>query len=291
MLLIQNIDLMQQQMLQTSVADSIREGIFAFSKTSFGLHNDTLSSAISVVNKPAIGHFIQQSEVTFNIVNHFKDYSGWITLYILGLSFILALIWYFFPERVLRILSREGSKHKLKYTDNQFAKPGIFLYALYIITFISTMGIFFYLLIKFYSPELFINYPFQKIVFGILILIILYFFIRLLIIFLFSFLFQTHDLMLRQRNANFRIDLTQSLILLPILIIMLNYSTPFIYYSGIVLLAYVVAFKWGVTIVIGIKSSKISLYHNILYLCALEITPVIVLVKLLENYGLVFITN
>jgi len=75
------------------------------------------------------------------------------------------------------------------------------------------------------------------------------------------------------------------------LIIILNYSTPYIYYSGIVLLAYVVVFKWGVTIAIGLKSSKISLYHNILYLCALEITPVIILVKLLESYGLVSVTN
>ena len=291
MFLIQNIDSVQLQMLQTTVADSICEGKFAFGKTGFGLHNDTLSSALSIVDKPATGHFFQQSAVNFNIVNHINDYSGWITLYILGLSFILALIWYFFPERVLRILSREGSKHKLKYTDNQFAKPGIFLYALYFITFISTMGIFFYQLLKLYSPQLFVNYPFQKIFFGLLILITLYFFSRSLIILFLSFLFKTHDLMLRQMNANFRIDLTQSLLLLPILILMLNYSSVYIYYLGVVLLAYVVAFKWGVTIVIGLKSSKISLYHNILYLCALEITPVIILVKLLDNYGLVFITN
>lgn len=282
---------MQQQLFQTTVSDSISQGVFAFDRTGFGWHNDTTSSALSIVDKPATGHFLQQSEVTFNIVNHFKDYSGWITLYILGLSFILALIWYFFPERVLRILSREGSKHKLKYTDNQFAKPGIFLYALYFITFISTMGIFFYQLLKLFSPELFINYPFQKIVFGILIIIILYYFLRALIIFLLSSVFQTRDLMLLQMNANFRIDLIQSLLLLPILILMLNFSIVYIYYIGIVLLAYVVVFKWGVTIVIGLKSSKISLYHNILYLCALEIVPVITLVKLLENYGLVFITN
>jgi len=118
MWLIQNIDSMQQQMFQKSAADSIGERIFTFGKTGVGLPNDTLTSALSIVDKPASGHFLQQSEVAFNIVNHFKDYSGWVTLYILGLSFILALIWYFFPERVLRILSKEGSKHRLKYTDN-----------------------------------------------------------------------------------------------------------------------------------------------------------------------------
>lgn len=288
MLLIQNINSMQQLMFQKSVADSIREGIFTFGKTGFGLHNDTLSSALSIVDKPAIGHFLQQSEVTFNIVNHFKDYSEWITLYILGLSFIHALIWYFFPERVLRILSREGSKHKLKYTDNQFAKPGIFLYTLNLVTFISTIVIYLYLLLKVFYPELFIQYSFQKIVFGLLILITLYFLIRSLIIFLFSLLFQTQDLLVRQMNSNFRIDLIQSFLLLPILIIMLNYSNLYIYYSGLLLLTFVVVFKWVYTIVIGFKSSKISVYHNILYLCALEITPVIVVINLLENYGLVF---
>jgi hypothetical protein len=145
-----------------------------------------------------------------------------------------------------------------------------------------------FLLLKNRFPELIADYSISFLLITIPAAIALYFLIRFLFIYLSGFLFRTADLASKQMRENFRIDLIQSFLLIPILIVVANTSFTYILYAGMFLIAAVVAYKWMLTIIIGLKSSKISLYHNILYLCALEIIPVIVLLKLIENYRIVF---
>ena len=285
---IQNIDSAGTFQVPLLIPDTTKQVGFTFEQATGTVQTDTVSVALSVFDKPASGHFVQQKEVLFNFITHPQDYSGWVTAFFLGLLMLLTLIWYFFPERVLRLLSREGSKHKLKYSDNQFAKPGVFLYSLYLITFISTISAFVFLLLKNRFPELIADYSISFLMIAFPVATAIYFLLRFLFIYLSGFLFKTADLASKQIRENFRIDLIQSFLLIPILIVITNTSYTYILYAGLFLIAVVVGYKWMLTIIIGLKSSKISLYHNILYLCALEIIPVIVLLKLMENYQIVF---
>ena len=285
---IQNIDSISTFQVPFLNPDTTKQVYFSFEQVTETIQSDTASVVLSVMDKPATGHFLQQKEVFFNFITRPQDFSDWITVFFLGLLLLLTLIWYFFPERVFRLLSREGSKHKLKYSDNQFAKPGVFLYSLYLLTFISTISAFVFLLINNWFPKLITSYSISFLMLGIPVVIAIYYLLRFFLIYFFGFLFQTTDLASKQIRENFRIDLIQSFLLIPILIVISNTSYTYILYAGLFLIAMVVGYKWMLTIIIGLKSSKISLYHNILYLCALEITPVIVLLKLFENYRIVY---
>ena len=269
-------------------ADAAGQNHFIFGKVIDALSHDSLSVASSIVDKPASGHFLQQKELMINIITRHQNYTDWITVFFWGILLLVTLIWYFFPERVLRILSREGSRHKLKYSDNQFAKPGMLLYTLYILTFISTISAFTLIIITRWFPDLLEKYSFDKLVWAIPALIGLYYLLRFLIIYITGVIFQTQDIASKQIRDNFRTDLIQSFLLIPVLIIFLSTSFNYIIYLGIFILILITAYKWALSLIIGLKTSKISLYHNILYLCALEIIPVIVLFKLIENYRIVF---
>ncbi len=249
------------------------------------LNSDTATAALSVTDIPAHQHFLQQKELIVNIVTRHQNYTDWISVYFWGILLLVTLIWYFFPERVLRILSREGSRHKLKYSDNQFAKPGLMLYALYILTFISSISVFILLIFTAWFPNIIDKLSFNKLLWGIPLLIGLYFLLRMVVIYLTGFIFKTSDIASKQIRENFRANMIQSFLLIPVLIILLSTSYNYIIYAGILIMALVITYKWALLLIIGLKSSKISLYHNILYLCALEIIPVIVIIKLLEFTG------
>jgi hypothetical protein len=268
-------------------SDTVQQAVFSFEHTLNDSLSDTTHLAASVFQHPTAGRFLQQVGTPIDIVANKSGYSGWLTLGLLLLAFVLALIWYFFPERMLRLLSREGSKHKAKYDDNQFAKPGFVLYSLLGITFVFTTTLFVYLVVGNYFPFLVADYSFEQLIFLISALMLFYYLLRFIVIRSIGFLFNMQDLAARQVKASFRADLIQSFLLVPILLVLLNIALPVFYYMGLMLLLLIVVYKWAISLYIGLKSSKISLYHNILYLCALEIVPVIALLKLLENYGLV----
>ncbi len=282
-----NIDSAGNQPVFPFHPDTFKHAVFSFEQTITTLVTDSAHRANTVFQHQVDGRFLQQVNSFFEVIPKHHDYSGWLTVGLLLLAFVLTLIWYFFPERMLRLLSREGSKHKAKYDDNQFAKPGFVLYSLLGVAFIFTTSLFIYLLACNYFPLLFTDYSFEQLITLIPVIMVFYYLLRFLVIRMTGFLFNMQDLAARQVKASFRADLIQSFLLIPLLLVLLNIPSPFFYYAGLILLLIMVVYKWGILLYIGVKLSKISLYHNILYLCALEIIPVIILLKLLENYGLV----
>jgi len=285
-----NIDSIGNHIVLPLHSDTVQQTVFALWQPLKESSLDTAQAVTAVFQHPTTGRFLQQANIPINIIVKNTDYSGWLSVVLLLLTFTLALIWYFFPERVLRLLSREGSKHKTKYEDNQFAKPGLILYFLLGTAFILTTSLLVYLLAGNYLPAFVSECSFEQFTLFVLGLIVLYYLLRFIVIFTVGYIFNMQDLAARQVKASFRADIIQSFLLIPILLVLLNIPSPLFYYLGLLLLLFTVVYKWGISLFLGVKSSKISLYHNILYLCALEIVPVIVLLKLLESYGL-FIYN
>ena len=284
---LKNIDSTGKAMAPPQGQNSIGQPAFFFGQPVSKSVVDTTNNVAKVYNQPATKQFLQQTTIPVNITNRNNNYSGWLTSGLLLLTFVLTLIWYFFPERILRLLAREGSKHKAKYDDNQFARPGFILYVILGFTFIFTTSLFIYLATLKYFPSIISEYSFEQLTLFIPVLLIFYYLLRYIVMYTTGFLFNTQQQAAKQINAAFRVNLIQSLLLLPMLLVLLNFQVTVFYYLGFVILLTAMVYKWGFLLFIGVKKSKISLYHNILYLCALEIVPVIILLKLLENYGLV----
>lgn len=267
-------------------SDTFQQSVFSMGQTINNSFVDTTPSVVSIFQQPVSGRFLQLTNLPIDIINRNNNFYGWLTIGLLLLTFVLSLNWYFFPERMLRLLSREGSKHKTKYENNQFAKPGIILYSLLWFTFIFTTGLFIYLGAVQFFPAYISEFSFVRLMLIIPALIVLYYLLRYIIIITSGFLFNTSDLAAKQIKAAFRANLIQGFLLIPLLFVLLSGTSSYFYYSGVILLLIIVVYKWGISLYIGVKSSKISVYHNILYLCTLEIVPVIALLKLLDNYRL-----
>ncbi len=284
-----NIDSIGNYVVLPHYSDTVQQGVLPGGFPRSNSVADSSNAVSSLLHHPVTGRFLQQGSAPMDILEKNSDFSGWLTVGILLIVFMLSLVWYFFPERVLRLLSREGSKHKAKYADNQFAKPGFVLYTLLGVTFIATTSLVLYLLAKNFLPQELSGYTFEQVILIITTLVVLYYALRFIVIYAIGFLFNRQELATKQVKASFRADIIQSFLIIPWLLILLNNPSSFFYYTALALLLLTVVYKWGISLYIGLKLSKISLYHNILYLCALEIVPVIALLKLLESYGLVIV--
>ena len=78
----------------------------------------------------------------------------------------------------------------------------------------------------------------------------------------------------------FVIDLFLGIILLPLLILLVYLKLPFLLYMGFFIYAAIFLYRLLRGIIIGSSGTKFSKVYLILYLCTLEILPLIVLVKL-----------
>jgi hypothetical protein len=79
-------------------------------------------------------------------------------------------------------------------------------------------------------------------------------------------------------------NLVTGIILLPLLLLIIyTYHELFLYMAGgLILIMIFLRFIRGVAI--GLSDTKFSLFHLFLYLCTLEILPIIVAAKFLSKY-------
>lgn len=111
-----------------------------------------------------------------------------------------------------------------------------------------------------------------------------FYLLKILVIWLISVTFKNQETAKEYIQNILIYNLVTGIVLLPILLLMIyTYHELFLYIAGGVVLSMVfLRFTRGVTI--GLSDSKFSLFHLFLYLCTLEILPLIVAAKFLSKY-------
>jgi hypothetical protein len=274
------------------LSDSIQKGVFH--QNPFVSKNDLLFPDGSVFqgmanNGPAVddyaGHFLQTHSVNIEPVLRNTGYTEWMVLFFFGVLFVLVTIWYFFPERLLKLIYNENSKIVRKLGSSQFSSPGILIYLLVTIIFISSTSATIYFTLKyFFGEELFHGASVPQILTFLGGVVLIYYLTRGLIIFLTGFIFNTVEISKKVMRSFLRADVVQGLLLIPVLFFIYFSSIGISIYIAIGLIALVTLYKWSRIFFIGMSSSNVSVFHNILYLCTLEIIPVYVLMKALSFY-------
>ena len=97
-----------------------------------------------------------------------------------------------------------------------------------------------------------------------------------------GFIFDTKDVADQQYKIYLTTDNALGLLLLPLIVIMLFAMVEEVVYVGILLIITGLLFRWFQTFYFGKKLGDFSLFHLFMYLCTLEIVPLLVLIKLLE---------
>jgi hypothetical protein len=110
------------------------------------------------------------------------------------------------------------------------------------------------------------------------------FLLKILVIWLISVLFKNEETGMEYIQTIIIFNLALGIILLPmLLLIVYTWPQPMIFAAaGIALLIMVMRFVRGIAI--GLSDTKFSLFHLFLYLCTLEILPLVIAAKFLSKY-------
>ena len=234
----------------------------------------------------ANGKFFQ----TENILIH-PELSGgnslmdWIILILIVLTVVLSLIWFFFPERVYHLISKKEAKNRLKYANSQFAKPGLFIYVAFTLSVLFSTTVFFYNFLLLWFPAFVKAIPSLFLLFfGIVSLLLGYFIIRMFIIWFVGFIFNRRQQSKLLLENYYRLDLILGFTFIPLAFLSMSPIKQESVMFGVVFFVIIIVLKWFRLFKMGLSLANVSVFHIILYLCALEIIPVFVMAKLYEIY-------
>jgi hypothetical protein len=238
------------------------------------------------LNWKFIGTFVQSGSneiIPATFERSSIDYFSYILLFLIT---ILAFIWSFLPERFLSVFNFSTKKGFSRSGEVTFTTPGLIITLFYFFNFIFSFGFFIFLLIKAFAPEI-INSMNNLLFFAyILVAIIVFYLFRITYIKVFGFLFKTNEKSSQQLNIYMNTENSFGVLLIPFLFISLYTQTNFILFAGIFMFVLFLVIRWVKTFFIGMSIGGFSVLHLILYLCNLEIIPILVVIKLVENRGI-----
>ncbi|MEJ2594536.1 MAG: DUF4271 domain-containing protein [bacterium] len=246
------------------------------------LATDTLqlpdSSAASL-----IGHFLESSNRMINAQPLTVNNMEWIGYLVLGLLSVIALLWYLFRERLISLFQFTEFTSRTRSTDTSSNSPGLLLNILLLINFVFTMTLFGYLGARqMYSITL-TQWSLGRILTVILIVVISLFVLKMTLISLTGFLFNTRPASVFQRRLYFQVNNLLGILLLPVLFLLIFQPGWYLLIVGVILIFAAQILKWYGSFFNVISLPGISLFHIIVYLCTLEIVPILVIIKLLNN--------
>ena len=252
-------------------------------------NSDTINNNFTIADTTIVSQvenltFLQFDNVDINPTLYFASSNTDVITYILFVLLgVISVIWYFLPEKLSTILSLRLVSKLQRVGDSDTKVIGAFVSSFFWLNFIAALGIFIMLILQlFFEKEIadFSIYSLLSIIYLILLVLILY---RYIIIRGSAFLFQTHKLMIEQLEISRNIQFLSGVLLVPIILVILYIGGDFFIYIGIGVIILLQAYRILQLVIIGKSSTIFSTVHIILYLCTLEIVPVLVLVRLIGN--------
>lgn len=204
----------------------------------------------------------------------------------LGLLFLMlfiSAIWYYLPEVLsnnFKSLTNNPLKRNWESTQNT---SGLVVNTLLYLNYFVVFSFLIFMIINKVIPE-YLNFKMELIkLFPISLILLIFLIFRFFFIRVTGFIFKTIDMASHQNRLYNSLDRGLGLFLLPVLLFSLyGNQLLFLTLSVLTVILFVVS-KWVFTIVIGIRITKFSWFHIILYLCTLEIIPILILIKVLET--------
>ncbi len=251
------------------------------------LASDTIKDSSTLTNMIPV-NFLQTNSI--NIIPELLVYNSnydIITYIVIALVGFISIIWYVLPDRFVTIFSLKSISRIQRDGDSASKKPGLFITSFFWLNFILTLSIFLFLVLhEFFAINISSVSDFI-VVRNILIVIMGLFLYRFILGYSTAFIFQTQILMKQQVVIDRNIQLSTGVLLLPIILLILYSSNDLLIYFVIATIVILQIYRLGQIVIIGKSSTVFSALHIILYLCALEIVPVLVLLRLINNYSVV----
>jgi len=239
------------------------------------------SSTINV--KEIVGVFSNSANADINPALIINDQYSLIGIILLVLILLISAIWYFLPDLLrnnFKSLTTNPFKRNWESTGNT---SGLIVNTLLYLNFLVVFPLLIFMVINNIFPDyLNLNVEWKSLYIIVLTLTVFILF-RFFYIKLSGFIFQTYEMSIQQNRLYNSLDKGLGLLSLPLLLFSLYSDSNFFLFLSMLVFVLFITARWVFTMVIGIRISKFSWFHIILYLCTLEIIPIILLLKMLEN--------
>lgn len=216
----------------------------------------------------------------FNPIEKPKTSNDWIAVHLIILFILLAWVRYFYRKRLSQVFSSAIANHyyyQLTREGNLFRERiSIPLFIIYLVS----LSLFIYLLIDYFVPPSFTDLQGIKLFSAIILIVLVVWILKNGIINLTGIIFKDYNSSGDILLTNFVFNLVLGLILLPVVIIGVYYNSENILYAGLIIWLLLTLYRIGRELFSAISLSNYSLYYRILYLCTLEILPLLVITKL-----------
>lgn len=233
-----------------------------------------------------IGTFIQSGPNEIVPILNYPVSTDYISYALLFFISGVALIWNFLPERLYSEFNISIKKGFSRSSDVTIKTPGLLISLFFFFNFVFSFSFFIFLLTKSFAPDLVLGMNNLMLIAYILIAIFLFYLFRLLFIKLSGYIFKTSEKSSQQLNIYINTENMLGVLLIPVLIFSLYAKVPFVLFAGLLMFIILLIIRWVKTFFIGMSISGFSVLHLILYLCTLEIIPVLIVIKLVENGGI-----
>jgi len=235
------------------------------------------------INQNISQSFLPSAGTAVDNIHTISIQNDLITYLILGLFFGIALMWYFFPERLASVLNFPSASANRRLKDSSYNSPGFLISFLLFINYLITFSLFVYVSLKTALPYYFEFFSKNHLLFYIPSFIAALYVFRLVFIRITGFLFKTNLVSKQQQLMYVNVDNFLGIILIPLIFLILFSSAKYFIFAGIIVVLIVQIFRWLQTFVLGKFVGGFSVLHLFMYLCTLEIIPLFILIKLLKN--------
>ncbi len=237
-----------------------------------------------ITPKPIVVNFIEagtvEIEPVLNLYNSYTDNIAYILFILLGM---ISVIWYFIPERFSTIFSFRSDSLLQRTGEGRTKVPGHIIIGFFWLNFIISTSIFIQLILQRFSVNVIAGLNnYESLVYVILTLtsLLLY---RFIVIYGSAIIFETQRLKRQQVTIGSNINFITGLLLVPFTIVIIYAQVNVLLYIGMAVILFLQLYRLFKTAIIGKSSTIFTSLHIILYLCTLEIVPVLVLIRLIGN--------
>ncbi len=241
---------------------------------------DTLESS-SDSSGAVLATFFSHAPVEILPVVRHPANDHWFIYVLLFLSLGVAVIWYNIPERLSSIFSLSLKTIMGRSAEKGFAGPGIGVSVFFLLNSLITMSFLaLYTCKHLVFKEYFTGTNEVQMLASLALVLGLFSFVKLVLIRLSGAVFKTTEMAKKQQIIYLNSYNASGVLLLPLLFVLMIMPGNNILYLILFLMAIMFVYRWVQTIAIGINITHFNTFHLILYLCTLEIIPVVVLVKI-----------
>ncbi len=214
--------------------------------------------------------------------NHFQVF----LLVILFFGLILALLRWYMPDRLLYEFDGGERLGFARKKSSILVAPSLAIDFFFLVNYQFSISLLTYIFVVDYLSYILSFLQGYTLFFLIAGAYVLFWVYRRVAITFLAYIFLTTDLSQQQLRLDKGIQQLAGLLALPLLMLALLADSEIFLPMALIAVIGLQVFRWGQTITIGIRNTRFSAFHFILYLCALEIVPLIIVVKLLlpENY-------